>query len=200
MKTLHRILVLVALTLPLFVAVGLNQSKLEMERFNMERAPIKSSAFVSPNQALGYSFIATQDNLSEVELFMRPAEWGTYHDKYEVTITQTNNDDSRRVPVKASELWDDIATLSFEPFVESTDNQYRVTVKADAENTHPVQLATDVNDSSKFILQPYYQSETTYIAALGIVGDRLGWRLFPLILLLWASFHLLGQVRINRLF
>lgn len=162
-----------------------NAPLLKTKRLNDQRAPVASTQWLRPGETLEYSFVATENALREIRLFLRPALFVAWTDSLSVTLEDTDTGETIYASeISSGSLWDDVATFRFDPVEDSQGKHYELTLRADLFNRSNFELATDYADSSQWIFQPYYELSDSFSESLSLVGQRLGWRLAPFIFLL----------------
>ncbi len=169
---------------PLSIEVAFHQKILQTSRLNVERVAIASALFLRPGESYTYRFTAEEDGLSSVEVFMRPEAAFWSRGTYRMELSEVRGGQMSEKEFSGFALWDDVASMTFEPVDDSARNEFELRITNYLQNEGTVQLGHSVDRSGSLIFQPYYQTPTSFVEAMAIVWlDRLQWRWVPFALL-----------------
>lgn len=179
------LIVILIIFVPLLCALFANYSTIETPRLNLQRAAIETSFYLDPTDSFQYEFESTMDGLSKVKWFMRPDVGASWFDQYDVSLMNIDSGEQfGESTLRNYSLWDDVATIHFDPIENSEGESFLLVIKPDSSNGSAIELAMATDEPDFLILQPYYKT-TAFFEAVWIVGaDRLSWRLIPLLFLI----------------
>lgn len=190
MKALHASLLATGIILaPLATSLAIHADTLDTPRLNQERVPYSRSLYLPALQRMESSLKATRDDLSRIDIFMRVDPFRAWGDFYHLRLTDTETGEERNETLSNWGLWDDVGTFSFEPFEDSEGHVFRLIVETDEDNHGTLQLATDQEETSVLIAQPFYRFERPLWKSVWAgIAERLGLRslLFLLVIPLLA--------------
>lgn len=172
---------LILAMIPLVVAMILHADTMQTPRLNLQRISLASTEWLRPFEEQSFTFTASQDDLSEVRIFMRPPLLAALGDRYSVYVEDLETGESYSRIFSPRALWNDVGRVTFPPFETSEGHDIRVTLEAPADNRDALELAR-AYQNDEFIFQPYYKEPLSFWGAVGVLVERLGWRCFPLLL------------------